>query len=302
MFPVMARCNGGGWVVAATLCAATAHADVVVQGVEMTRHQGAAHATQNNRVVFISPRGIRMDVGDISHVVDAQKQLMVELDHRRKTARVLTFAQLGEMTTSARKEADVALERAKSQLNAMPPEVRKEVEAALRAQKAAAAARQPGAYQRKPTGNKRVVNGLACEDVKEFLNGEWVGQSCVHTGVKLSAADRKMLIKLAEDMGKAGLAGAGQGEFTRAFLDGIPVEMASRDLSNGTLTVEEQVKVIELKPVPDALFEVPAGYRASAWEDEHTNPQNTPQRRGPPPGQPQPRGVPPGQPQPSQPR
>ena len=124
----------------------------------------------------------------------------------------------------------------------------------------------------------------------------------IHRRGLLTAADRKMLIKLAEDMGKAGLAGAGQGEFTRAFLDGIPVEMASRDLSNGTLTVEEQVKVIELKPVPDALFEVPAGYRASAWEDEHAGPQAGPQRRGPPQGQPQPRAVPPGQPPPAQPR
>jgi hypothetical protein len=267
------------WVVAVLgACAAVpARADVVVTGMELVREGSAGRGDERPRVVHLCPRGIRMDQGEESHVVDARKQLLLEVDHHARTVRTLTFKQLGEMTQKARKEADDALARARTQLSAMPPDIRVQVENAIRAQKSAAAAREPGAYKREKTGKKRTVGALACEDIKEILNGEWVGNSCVHTAVQLAGADRAMLLKLAQDMGKAGLAGGQEGEFTRAFLDGIPVEMSSRDPRTGSLVVEERVTKIEKKPVDEALFEVPAGYRVVPWEDPaaHAPPQGT---------------------------
>lgn len=240
-------------------------ADLVVRGVEFTADQ-SGERKQQPRTVVLTARGVRLDQGAESHVVDLQRRQMLILDHRTRTARALTFDELGSRTQRARKEADDALAKARMDLTAMPPKVRAQVEAALRAQKDAAAARQPGAYQRVPTGKSRTVNGFACEDVKELMNADWVGTSCVHRGVELTAKERSMLTQMAQEMGKVGLSGSGRGEFTRAFLDGIPVELQTRDFRTGEMTLEEQVLAVERRDVPDAAFDVPQGYRKIPWD------------------------------------
>jgi len=255
-----------GWPVAA-------HADVVVTGTEQPGSRGPA-SEPSPRTVFISPRGIRMDEGKQSHVVDASNKTLLELDHARKTVRRMTFKQLGEKLKGARQEADNAVADARNRMAELPPGVRVKVEEAIRAQRSAMEARKPGAYKREPTGTRRTVNGFACEDVKELLNGEWVGSACVHKGVKLPEADRKMLQKLSSDMQAEGLSGGGTDELTRAFLDGIPVEMSVRHPVTHELSVEESVQKIELKPVDTALFDAPKDYRELPWD--------APERRGPP--------------------
>lgn len=254
-------------LVVCVLFAPQAHADLVVTGTEVNQDRSTGRrGGESPRTVYLSPRGVRVDEEGRSHIMDADKKVMVELDHRTRTARVLTFAQLGKMTAQARQEADQAVAAARKQMEALPPELRPQVEAAIRAQRSAMEARQQGAYQRTPTGVRRTINGLACEEVKETLNGQWMGTSCVHKGVHLDKRDREMLLGLAKDMAGAGLSGGQEGEFTRAFLDGIPVEMAARDGRTGEMRVEERVTRIEKKRVPASLFEVPEGYRRLEWE------------------------------------
>ncbi|MEW5853950.1 MAG: DUF4412 domain-containing protein [Myxococcota bacterium] len=247
------------------LAVGSARADLVVTGTEVVKDRTGASQGERERKVYISPRGIRVDSEGESHILDARNGLMIEVDHRKKTARVITFKQLGEMTEIARKEADEAVARAQKELSSMPPNVRAQVEDAIRLQRRAQAARQKGAYKRTATGKKRTVNGFACEEVKETLNDEWVGTSCVHRGVKLSEGDRHMLQKLAKDMADAGVSGD-DGGFTRAFLDGIPVEMAVVDQRSGQLKVEERVTRVESVPVSEALFDVPQGYTTQTWD------------------------------------
>lgn len=246
------------------LCATPALGDVVVTGTEVSKDPH--HKEGRPRTVFISPRGIRMDEGERSHIVDAKNKTLLELDHTRKTVRRMTFRELGEKLKSARQEADDAVAAARNRLEQLPPETRKQVEDAIRAQRSAMEARKPGAYKREPTGTKRSVNGFACDDVKELLNGEWVGSACVHRGVKLPDADRKMLQQLSTDMQAAGMSGGGTDELTRAFLDGIPVEMSVRHPQSHELIVEEQVQKIEQKAVDPALYDAPKDYRDVPWD------------------------------------
>lgn len=247
------------------LLSGPAFADVVVTGTELGGDPQHPHE-ERPRTVSISPRGIRMDEGQRTHIVDAKNHQLVELDHVRKTVRRMTFAQLGDRMKQARKDADDAVADARNRMHELPPEMRSRVEEAIRAQRSATEARKPGAYKREPTGTKRTVNGFACDDVKEMLNGEWVGSACVHKGTKIPEADRRMLKQLSADMQAAGLSGGGTDELTRAFLDGIPVEMSSRHPVTHELVVEERVSKIEQKPVEEALFDAPRDYREVPWD------------------------------------
>jgi hypothetical protein len=248
-------------VLAFWLVVGSSRADLVVHGVEVPRPVAGKEAHgEAPRTVFIHPRGVRIDEEGRTHVVDVTKEVLLEIDHRQKTVRRVTFKDLGAMTARARTEADAVVAQAGQQLQALPPQVRAQVEDAMRAQRSAMEARKPGAYQRTPTGKKRTVNGFACEEVKETLNGEWVGTACVHKGITLAEADKRMLVKLAEGMAQAGLSGKDD-PFARAFMDGIPVEMSVRHPVTGEMKVEERVTRVEQRPVPEQLFDIPADYR-----------------------------------------
>lgn len=241
-----------------------AAAGLVVTGEEPGRDD---RAQDSHRVVRIGAQGIRLDQGGASHIVDAVGGGFVELNHVRKTVRRISFKDLGARMRDARRAADDDVAAARNRYAQLPPAVRTQVEDALRAQKSATQAREPGAYQLVPTGKKRSVNGFSCVETREMLNGTWVGTTCVHKDVKLPAPDAAMLKSLAKAMKDAGLSGAGP-DVARTFLDGIPVEMASRNPQTGELRVEERVTRMEVVDVPASVFAVPPGYRDIPWEEQ----------------------------------
>jgi hypothetical protein len=203
--------------------------------------------------------------GSTGVVIDAAAKKIVMLDDRAKTYVEITEEDMKQLRGKAAAMRTQMEERMKS----LPPEQRKQMEA-LMARMGPAGAAQPGktepvVWKFEATGQKKTINGMACQMYKVNKDGKLHEEDCISpwSAGLLKKSDFEGLKKFADQvLGGLGMNAEARGHQVFEGLDQFPGVPISRVVlqADGTRGEEEQVKSITRAPIPASRFAIPSGY------------------------------------------
>ena len=250
-------------LVASLLVSARARA-----GVTITVQRGAdAPSTvyvEGDRMRMDTPE--RMEAGQNMHVsaiiLDGPAKRMIMLDDKNKT--------WSEMTEEDRKRIRAQVEAMRAQmqerLKSMPPDQRKRMEEMMGPLEGGDA--KPRDWKFEATGQKKSVNGMACQMYRVTEDGKLLEQQCVSpwSAGLVKKTDFAGVAKISQEMfqGMTGGAGAARGGGANMLAQiqkapGIPISRVPMH-ADGTPGEEEQIKSIKRGGVSASMFAVPSGY------------------------------------------
>lgn len=218
-----------------------------------------------------------------SVIVDAAGRKMTLLDDRARTYVEVTEEDLKRMRgqmTAMRAQMD---ERMKS----MPPEQRQRMEEMMNKMSAGAAggAAKPETHTWKfdALGQKRTINGIACQMYKVTRDGKPHEEDCISpwSAGLLKKDDFEGLRKFGEEM-TSGL-GIGQGGRAHQLFEGmdrypgIPISRVVLH-EDGTRGEEDQIKSVKRESIPASRFAAPTDYA----KKDFSSLMGPGARRGPP--------------------
>jgi hypothetical protein len=192
-------------------------------------------------------------------IVDATAKHVVMLDEKAKTYTELTEDDLKRM----RAKMDAMRAMMQERMKNMPPEQRKQMEQMMgQSVWGAGVNHKSSDWTYKAMGQKKTINGFACEMYQALEDGKPQEEVCVSpwsAGVLKKddiAAIAKFGQQMMEDLGQGAGENAIFGRIDKA--PGIPISRVP--LEGGTRGEEEQVKSVKRGAVPASLFAIPAGY------------------------------------------
>jgi hypothetical protein len=161
-----------------------------------------------------------------------------------------------------RAQMDAMRAQMQERLKNMPPDQRAKMESMM-----GPAAADPGKthdWKFEPIGQKKTVNGFACDMYRVSEDGKVREEQCVSPWsaglVKKSdfAGIQQFAESMMDDFG--GARGRSNSIFTRMEkAPGIPISRVPIE-ANGQRGEEEQIKSIKRGSIPSSAFEIPAGY------------------------------------------
>jgi hypothetical protein len=242
---------------ATLLLAGRAHAGVIV----VFQRGTAGPAT-----MYLDGDRMRVDTPDrnehaTSVILDAGGKRFIMLDEKDKTYTELTDQDMKRM----RERVEAARAQMQERMKNMPPDQRKRMEEVMAGMGA------PGVAPAKPPqlkferlGEKKTVNGFACEMYRVLEDGKPHEEDCISpwSAGLLQKSDMAGLRKFSEEMAKnfAGMGGGNRAGFDR--LDkypGLPISRVPLE-AGGTRGEEEQIKSVKRGSIEAAKFAVPAGF------------------------------------------
>lgn len=201
--------------------------------------------------------------GDRGQYTIFRDEQMFIVEPKQRSYRVMDKATMEAM---GRRMADMRRQM-EARMAKMPPEQRAAMQrmmnGAVPGAVAAVAKRQVQA-----TSRTEAAGGRSCRVWEIYESGAKDEELCVVPPGSLPGGDEffaamKNMASMTERMTKAmgGQAGRGEGNYFQELkrINGIPV--LTRDFQNGRPTHETRMNVVRRESVPDAAFEVPAGFK-----------------------------------------
>jgi hypothetical protein len=226
-------------------------------GVTMVIQRGkGAEASQST--VYIEGERLRAESGakqghDTDVIMDGKARKMIMIKPSERSYTEMTEADMKKM----KGQVDAMRAQAAERMKNLPPEQRKQMEKMM-----AGMGMGDGKVPKldfKPMGQKKTVNGFACDMYSVLKDGVPTEEDCVAPwGAKvLQKSDIEGFRKFAEDMAK-NLGMSGQNEMFQQFekYPGLPI---TRHILDGSMP-DEEIKSIKRGSIPESQFAVPAGY------------------------------------------
>jgi hypothetical protein len=204
-----------------------------------------------------------------SVIIDATGKKMTLIDDRAKTYVEVTEEDLKRI------RGQMAGMRAQLQerMKTMPPEQRKKMEEAMSQMGAGGGAGAGGEPAKPPThtwkfealGQKKTVNGIACQMYKVIRDGKPHEEDCISpwSAGLVKKSDFEGLRKFGEEMASGmGVSGAKHSNQIFEGIDrypGVPITRVTLN-DDGSRGEEEQIKSIKRDAIPASRFATPAGY------------------------------------------
>jgi Domain of unknown function (DUF4412) len=227
-------------------------------GITMVMQRG----TNPPSTLFIEGARMRADdTGGRDHavIIDASTKRVLMIDHQSRT--------YTEMTDEDRKKLHDRITAMRAQMQermkTMQPEQRKRVEDMMAGMGAAPGNAPKIELTFQKLGEKKTINGFACEMYRMLENGQPREEDCISpwsAGV-VQKSDFAALRKFGEEMAKD-LGGAAGNNPMLERMDrypGIPISRVSLDAS-GKRGEEEQLKSVKRGTIAKDRFEIPSGY------------------------------------------
>jgi GLPGLI family protein len=188
------------------------------------------------------------DQGGEFTILRIDQQKIYNVKPKEKTFSVMTFDDLEQMG----KQMNAQMAELQKKMKDMPADQRKMMEKMM-------GSNMPGANKEPKvevikTGEKKTINGFACQRYSVKQDGEEAVSLWVTPDVKAFAAMKQDMMEQSKRM--AAMTPGGLKGLSEAMqkIDGFPIETEMGDLMKSTVTK------VEMKTVADAEFEVPAGY------------------------------------------
>lgn len=188
------------------------------------------------------------DQGGEFTILRIDQEKIYNVKPKEKTYSVVTFDELEQMG----KEMNSQMADLQKKMKDMPAEQRKMMEKML-------GSNMPGANKESKvevvkTGEKKTINGFACQRFSVKEDGKEVMSLWVTPEVKAFAAMKQDMMEQSKRM--AAMTPGGLKGLSEAMqkIDGFPIETQMGDMMKSTVTK------VEMKTVAESEFEVPAGY------------------------------------------
>ncbi|HVZ70996.1 MAG TPA: DUF4412 domain-containing protein [Polyangia bacterium] len=195
---------------------------------------------------------------DANVIVDGAAKKMTVLNAAEKSYMEITEEDMKMM----RARVDAMRAQAEERMKNMPPEQRKQMEAMMAKMGAPAAGDdKPVKLEFKATGEKKTVNGFACEMYKVVRDGAVKEEDCISpwSAKVLQKSDLEGFRKFAENMAKSlGPMGHGAQNEMLDRLDKFPGLPITRHVLDGG--PDEEIKSVKRGAIAASNFTVPAGY------------------------------------------
>jgi hypothetical protein len=227
-------------------------------GLTMVVQRGAG-ADASQSTLYIDNDRIRVEgqgkpPHDTNIIMDARAKKMVMINVSEKSYTEMTEADMKKM----RVQVDAMRAQAAERMKSLPPEQRKKMEQMM------AGMGMPGGklpkVEFKAMGQKKTVNGFACEMYRVLRDGVAKEEDCVSpwSAKVIQKSDMEGFRKFAEEMAKELGAGGNQAEMFQQFdkYPGLPI---TRHMLDGEGR-DEEIKSVKRGSISDGLFTVPAGY------------------------------------------
>jgi hypothetical protein len=190
-------------------------------------------------------------------IMRLDKELMWNIDPKKKTYEEMTFAELEQVASKAGGNMDAAMTKMKEQMKDMPEEQRKMMEKMMGGKMPNADSNDEGKLNVKKTGDKKTVSGYACTKYilthgnDEFMT-LWVTKDV--KGFDALASDWKEFSKRMASLSQRFAKGSSD-----AFLkiDGFPMETSMKMMGNEIVTTTTKVERTAIAP---SEFDLPSGY------------------------------------------
>jgi hypothetical protein len=235
--------------------------------VPMRAHAGLTITTQrgNDSVATLYVEGDRFKADEpkkaetTSVIVDAKAKKVTMIDANKRTYTEMTEEDRKRM----RGQMDAMRAQMQERMKNMPPDQRAKMESMM-GPPGAADAGKPHDWKFEPMGQKKTINGFACEMYRVSEDGKLREEQCVSpwSAGLVKKSDFAGIQAFAESMmedfgGHRARSGSIFSRMEKA--PGIPISRV-RIEENGQRGEEEQIKSIKRGAVPASVFEVPAGY------------------------------------------
>ena len=248
-----------GTVAGMVLCLAASGPALAADGIRIVQRVTIDGTAQTSEVRIAKDR-MRADISDPSSgakqlvVFDATRQVVDIISPDTKTYMEITKAQIEQMTAQAQQMMQTAMAN-------MPPEQRAQMEAMMRGRgMGSMMAAVKTTYHKTGTDH---VGRWTCDKYEGFQNEKKVTDLCTvdPNAIGLAAADVQTLNQLVEFFKSLSPASAtmfeiGHGE-SQGF-SGIPVRTST---STAGRSVTSELTDVVRENLPDALFQIPAGYQ-----------------------------------------
>ena len=206
--------------------------------------------------MYYMPGMFRTEVGNEEGVmiIRLDKQVMYNIDVKKKTYSEMTFADLEKMSKKAGAKMDEAMSEMQKSLKDMPEEQRKMVEQMMKNKMPSKGGKAPKVEVTK-SGEKRTISGYACTKyiVKEGdkdLISVWASKDVKgFDGMRKDMEGFQKRMSAMDPRGAEGMVAA------MNAIDGFPIQT---DLPGG---MKQVVTKIERRSTRDDAFEIPAGYK-----------------------------------------
>ena len=232
-------------------------------GVTIVTQKGTGTST-----VSLEGERMRMDTPERNEhvtaiVFDGPAKRFLMIDDHNKTYLELTEEDRKRM----RAQMDAMRAQMQERMKNMPPDQRKKMEAMMGPGAMAAADKQTE-WKFQAMGQKKTINGFACDMYRVTEDGRLIEEDCFSpwsAGV-VKKSDFAGIAKMAKEMlaemgGMGGDRARSNGVFGRLEkAPGLPISRVLMGEDGKPTGEEEQVKSIKRGAVPASLFAVPAGY------------------------------------------
>jgi hypothetical protein len=192
-------------------------------------------------------------------IVDAKAKKVIMIDATKRTYTEMTEEDRKRM----RGQMDAMRAQMQERMKNMPPDQRAKIESMM-GPPGAADAGKPHDWKFESTGQKKTINGFACDMYRVSEDGQLHEEQCVSpwSAGLVKKSDFAGIQQFAESMmddfgGRRGRSGSIFSRIEKA--PGIPISRVPID-ANGQRGPEEQIKSIKRGPVPASVFEIPAGF------------------------------------------
>jgi hypothetical protein len=233
-------------------------------GVTITVQRGAGQLG----TMYVEGDRMRMDAPERNErataiIMDGPTKRILMIDDRNKTYIEMTEEDRKRM----RAQADAMRAQMQERMKNMPPEQRKKMEE-LMGPGAGTGDHKPHDWKFASMGQKKTVNGFACEMYRVSEDGRVREEDCISpwSAGLIKKSDFAGVAKLGEEMfegmsgGAGGERGHGAGVFARIDkAPGIPISRLTIQ-PDGKPGDEEQIKSIKRGAIAASLFAVPAGF------------------------------------------
>jgi hypothetical protein len=229
------------------------------------QHGSSAPATMSIDGDKIRVESPQREAKQTAFIIDAAARKMFVIDDRAKTYVEVTDEDVKRM----RGQMSAMRAQLQERMAAMPPDQRQRMQEMMNNMGAPGAGAEPPkpvkhTYKFDATGQKKTVNGMACQMYKVSRDGKPHEEDCISpwSGSLLKKSDVEGLRKFSEEMMSS--MGVADDRTNQAFdgIDQYPGVPVSRVLikDDGTRGEEDQVKSITRESIPASRFAVPAGY------------------------------------------
>jgi hypothetical protein len=229
-------------------------------GVTMVVQRGPA-ATASTSTIYLDGDRIRVEGAqktqrDTSVIVDGAAKKMIMINATEKSYMEMTEADIKKMKAQVDAMRAQAMERMKN----LPPEQRKQMEKMMGGMGAMPGAdAKPAKLDFQAMGQKKTVNGFACDMYKVSRDGVPKEEDCISpwSAKVLQKSDFEGFRKFAEEMAKQMGSTGAQNDMMEQFekFPGLPI--TRHPLDGGD---DEEIKSVKRGSIPAAQFAVPAGY------------------------------------------